>query len=146
MTKQLTGKTVPDELFERADRIRALGGRVFVCTAEEAPPGACPNCAGAGSLVLQTVYGGPYDTAPSTHVEEKGERVRTMTVIDGEWYKVNNLSYECPVCRGSGGSPARAAAAAQQPLSRAWEEMAAVVARRGGTRTKERQERYGSLR
>lgn len=115
MTRRLGRTTVPDELAMKANAIKSFGGRCYLCFPEHGGNGNCENCQGAGVIVLQRVYGGPYKSPPTTAAKGRGEQMRTATTIEGEWYLVNNLGFNCPVCSGSGHLDAAKAAAQARP-------------------------------
>lgn len=55
-------------------------------------PAKCENCGGWGFMVLTYAIAGPFDTPPMGHVGH---------YADGKWWKCNNITADCPVCRGA---------------------------------------------
>ena len=61
------------------------GKRVYIATPEGI--GKCSNCGGGGVIVVSSTPERPTESLNGT-----------MSVIDGEWYRVENKSYPCPIC------------------------------------------------
>lgn len=67
------------------------GKRVFLCNGDGQSINCCPNCFGLGSIWLQFISGGPYET-PRTGKNEQA------FFIEGKWFSGTGKSYDCPVC------------------------------------------------
>ena len=118
---QLGDRQVSDHMFRVAQDAKRGGGKVFLTTPEVISDlvswstkykGAyCDNCNGAGSLGLQVLVGGPYNSPPSitwSNGQEPGKPAEPRaTTIDGKWYKQKTREYACPVCGGTGSADAR---------------------------------------
>jgi hypothetical protein len=54
-------------------------------------PKVCENCGGWGFMVLTYAIAGPFETPPIGYVGH---------FHDGKWWKSNNITAPCPVCKG----------------------------------------------
>ena len=83
--KTIDGISVGNYTYAMISADIESGKRVYVATPDSV--GSCPNCGGGGVIVVTST-----PERPTTALNG------TMSVIDGEWYRVENKSYPCPIC------------------------------------------------
>jgi len=99
----MTLKTVlTGEMKAKIQSVKRRGGMIFLCIPADLGAG-CTNCHGGGSLTLQTVVGGPFETPQPGKGEGHGneEESSPINIYQGaRWYQVRTNGYRCPVCNG----------------------------------------------
>lgn len=103
---QLAGRQVTQTMFYDAEKAKRAGRRVFFVTAGGVDvrhdSDDCRNCDGFGSLCLEVVMGGPFDSAPAGRggdAETAPELHTRPAWHNGSWWSVTRQMYPCPVCR-----------------------------------------------
>ena len=90
------------EMKAQIQSVKRRGGKIFLCIPADGGAG-CTNCHGGGSLTLQTVVGGPFETPQSGRGEGHGNEDDSgpINIYEAErWYQVRVSGYRCPVCNG----------------------------------------------
>lgn len=106
MTQRINNTIVPEALYDKAMSLRHTGGRSFLLLSDpheieqysKQPIRKCSNCCNTGTVGLQWIVGGPFDTVPSgSGGDAKVPKVATQ--FEGKWWLVKNKMWTCPVCK-----------------------------------------------
>ncbi len=109
---QLNGYQVSQAMIDAAQSLRRQGGRVYITVPGALPAGfddsgVCHNCGGVGTLYLEYITGGPYDTPPAHKpgTDNDGKRIGPSVhpswfVEEGKWYSLTMNPFHCVVCQG----------------------------------------------
>lgn len=97
-------------MYQAATALKQRGAKVFLTSPGALPDGyqdngLCPNCGGVGTLYLEYVTGGPFDTVPNhrTGTDDNGKKIgpnEHPAWHDGKWYRMTMTGFPCVVCQG----------------------------------------------